>query len=60
MSFTGTPKLSDTTASKEKLSALTKIDVLKRATEEARNHLETFVIHMKDVLESGECPALDN
>ena len=44
--------MSDTSVSKEKLAALKKIDDDKRATEQARNNLESFVINMKDTLEA--------
>ena len=49
--ISGVPKLADTTVGKDKLAALKKIDDDKRATEQARNNLESFVINMKDVLE---------
>ena len=51
MIFPGIPILADTKPSKEKLAALKKIDDDKRATEMARNSLESFVINMKDLLE---------
>lgn len=50
----GIPVVSDTTVSKDKLAALKKIDDDKRATEQARNNLESFVVNMKDVLEEDD------
>ncbi|KAL5270438.1 hypothetical protein ACHWQZ_G001228 [Mnemiopsis leidyi] len=50
----GIPRVSDTSVSKEKLAALKKIDDDKRATEQARNNLESFVINMKDTLEADD------
>lgn len=50
----GIPWVTDLTVNKEKLAALTKVDDDKRATEQARNNLESFVINMKDLMTTDE------
>lgn len=50
----GIPWATDFTGNKEKLAALTKVDDDKRATEQARNNLESFVINMKDLMTTDE------